>query len=241
MTDQPTRLEKNLAAITEPHHQNFFEAAYTIGGDIAKGAVKELVDQPLHLVESAAMGAIIGVGVNMIKSKFLIPAGGLYATYELGRNWSSWTHAADVISNPTSFDSDEQKQAHKEFQGIGAAGLNLAVGSVSGLGSKLALESVGRLGGRALENLGSFSTGEASMGGLPTPRVPRIEPAALGRDAATDAIKATEVTGIRKIDQLPDFKSALTRPRPHYLTDMTAVGLTQIWARRQAENTVTDD
>ena len=239
MTDKPNSLEQNLAATTEQHHQNFFEAAYTIGGDMAKGAVKELVDQPLHLVESAAMGTIIGVGVNMIKSKFLIPAAGLYATYELGTNWSKWTHAADVISNPSAYDNDEQRKAHREFQGIGASGLNLALGSVSGLGSKLALESVGRFGGRALENMGSFSTGEASMGGLPTPRVPRIEPGALSRSIADSTAKATEVSGISKFDQLP--KLTTVAKSPSYLTDMTAVGLTQIWARSQAENTIKTD
>ena len=235
MTDKPNSLEQNLTAVSEPHQQNLFQSAYTIGGDIAKGAAKEISDNPLHLVESAAMGAIIGVGANMIKSKFLIPAAGLYGVWELGRNWSSWTHAADVVSNPTAFDSYEQAKAHKELQGIGAAGLDLTVGSVSGLGTKMALESAGRFGGRALAKLGSFSTGEASLGGMPTPRVPSIEPGALGRSAISDTIKVTETAGIRKIDQTAFTDVTKVVHKSPYLTDLTAIGLTQIWARRQAE------
>ena len=135
----------NLPALSVGDAQNkhWWSGGLAIAEDLGKGAYNEVTQHPLHLVESAAIGAVAGVGLALATPEIAIGAaviGGGYAAYQLYENGGKWVNAASTVANESGHTPQEIAAAHSTVQGLGADAADLAAGVAAGaVGGRLAM------------------------------------------------------------------------------------------------------
>jgi hypothetical protein len=113
---------KSVADAASPYWIDLEKGA-KICGEIGKGAVNEIRFHPLGVLESAALGAAVGVGTAFLTPEIAvvgtIMAAG-YVGYKLGQNIPKWTHDGEVVANPQSFSPSEYIAADRGLKSLGA-------------------------------------------------------------------------------------------------------------------------
>ena len=109
-----------------------------IGGEVAKGAIDELVHHPLPVAAYAAEGAVIGAGITFLAPEVAMALGAtamVYAGCKVGQNLNAWLHDCHVEANPQRYSNAENANANRDLQQIGASAMDISAGVGAGLGS----------------------------------------------------------------------------------------------------------
>jgi hypothetical protein len=126
----------NVSDTFQPGTQNqsWLKGFENVAGDVLKGVGSEIVNHPLHLAESAAIGVAIGVGavgaaaISPWLAGGLAVAGGIAAGYELATNVGQWDHDAKVVANPLAYSQNEVSAAVQGAENFGAGAINVLAG-----------------------------------------------------------------------------------------------------------------
>jgi hypothetical protein len=120
----------NLPSLSLDGQQNkhWWSGGLSVAEDLGKGVWTEATQHPLHLVESAAIGAAAGVALTFASPAVAIGAavlGGGYAAYQVYENGSKWVHA---VADEAGHTPQEIAAAHATVLGLGAGAADIAVG-----------------------------------------------------------------------------------------------------------------
>jgi len=143
------------------HHPNFFEEVGNVAVEFGKGAVNELIHNPLHVVEVAAEGLAAGVVIGAVGTAAIaagivsapvlavggvVVGAGLLAA-QIAPHAGEIAHNIGTVADPTAHTAAELAQAKLAVESYGGVTLDAAAGFAAGmaggaLGSKLATMAI---------------------------------------------------------------------------------------------------
>ncbi len=168
--------------------------------DLITGAVNEVTQHPLQVLESAATGLAIGVVATLAAPEVVAVAaigGVLYGGYELATHIGGWAHHADVVAHTDEHTSAEIAEAHRDLQNVGGGAALYSAGFVGALGAGPLVGTVSdALAGSAGTALESDIASQAAQGStgtrlLEAPRAAQTEVA-----AQTEAVAQAEAAAL---------------------------------------------
>jgi trimeric autotransporter adhesin len=115
---------------------HWYSGTLAVAEDLGKGALNEVTQHPLRVVEDVAAGAAIGAVVALTAPEVgigILAAGAVVAGYEAIKNGPTEVHNIEAVADPKGHTTAELAQAHAGVQQLGGDAVEVAAG-VAGAG-----------------------------------------------------------------------------------------------------------
>jgi hypothetical protein len=150
-SDSAKKVKSGL--LPDLHLSDAWHDISSVAAVMGQGALAEVENNPMHLVESAATGMVSGIALSAVAAvspEIAIGAGVLavgYGAYEVGTHLSGWTHDADVVAHPENYSRADVAAGTKDIQGLGAGAADMAAGIAGGIAGGALVSNITRTAG----------------------------------------------------------------------------------------------
>jgi hypothetical protein len=159
--------------------------AMAVVKDLGEGAWNQITEHPGQVAESAAIGAVIGVGVALASPEIAVGAavaGIGYGAYQLYEHAGSWFGAAKVVADQKDYSSEQVAKANSDLKNVGAGSVNVAAGLIGGVAGSYV---TGAIVAASDSSVAATAGGDAPATAAPSATTPGGDAPATAAPAAT--------------------------------------------------------